>query len=234
MQQPTHIAIIMDGNGRWASERNQPRRYGHVKGVEVLKEVVKGCTRMGIPCLTVYAFSTENWKRPQMEVDFLMKLLKKTLHNEVEELNENQVRIKIIGRREGLSQDLIEEINYVEDLTADNEGLLFNIALNYGGRAEIVDAVKKIIKQGINDPARIDQDLLSSFLYQPEAGEVEFLIRTGGNQRVSNFLLWQIAYAEIYITEKYWPEFTVEDLQTAIEEFKQRERRFGTINRCGD
>ena len=234
MKYPSHVAIIMDGNGRWARERNQPRREGHKKGVEVLKNVVEECSRLQIPCLTVYAFSTENWQRPTIEVNFLMKLLENTLHREIDTLNANQVKVKVIGRRQELASSLVKEINYVEDLTADNEGLLFNIALNYGGRAEIIDVVKKIVNREITDCGQIDEELVNSCLYQPHVPEVEFLIRTGGEKRVSNFLLWQIAYAEFYFTEKYWPDFTPRDLRNALDDFRFRQRRFGALDDGGD
>lgn len=226
METPAHVAIIMDGNGRWAEERELPRRKGHRKGVNNLKDIVKAAKKNGIDRLTLYAFSTENWKRPGKEVDFLLRLFKQTLRKEVSELDENEVSIQIIGRRDNLPSGLITEIENAEKQTSSNKGLYLNIAFNYGGRAEIVDAVKQIVCDN-KDISTLSVETFQQYLYVPQ--EVDLLIRTGGNLRVSNFLLWQIAYAELYITETYWPDFKPENLKEAIESFHNRERRFGGL-----
>lgn len=227
---PSHIAIIMDGNGRWAQKKNKPRTYGHKKGVETLKKIVESFIKFNIPSLTVYAFSTENWKRPSKEVRFLMSLFSSTIQNEAEELNKQGVKINIIGRREDLDQKLIEQITWIEDLTNNNDKLELNIAFNYGGRAEIIDAVKKIIKVGNIKQKDIDEQLISKNLYNPNISKIEYVIRTGGEKRISNFLLWESAYAEIYFTDKYWPEFDEKDLKEALRDFATRERKFGAVD----
>lgn len=227
MKVPTHVAIIMDGNGRWARERGLPRSEGHRRGVNALKKIVKTCDNLNIACLTVYAFSTENWKRPEDEVNFLMGLLKRTLKNEADELNQNNVKINILGRREELPAYLAKEIEELEELTSSNQGLELNIALNYGGRSEIIDTMKEAIKH--NRVEDIDEDIFKKYLYCSHFPEVELLIRTGGEKRISNFLLWEIAYAEFYFTDKYWPDFNEDDFVQAINDFQQRDRRFGGI-----
>lgn len=234
MDIPEHVGIIMDGNGRWAQKQDLPRRAGHKKGVEVLKKIVKESSRLKIPCLTVYAFSTENWNRPSREVKFLMKLFHRTLQREVNELDDNNVKVRIIGRRANLPDYLLDEIKQAEGQTADNTGLNLNIAFNYGGRAEIVDAVNEIIKDTQDHISEISPELIGDHLYNPDFQEVEFLIRTGGEMRVSNFMLWEIAYAELYITDKYWPAFQREDFRKALQNFSSRERRFGSLDESGD
>ena len=227
---PSHIAIIMDGNGRWAQKRNMPRTYGHKQGVETLKDIVEVFIKNKIPSLTVYAFSTENWKRPPKEVKYLMTLFRKTLENEAEELNKEDIRINIIGRRTNLDQKLLDKIEWVEELTKDNKRLELNIAFNYGGRAEIIDAVKNINNEegiNLND---IDEKMINDYLYNPNISNIEYIIRTGGEKRISNFLLWESAYAELYFTDKYWPDFTEEDLVKALDEFSKRKRKFGAID----
>jgi len=227
---PSHIAIIMDGNGRWAQKRNMPRTYGHKQGVETLKDIVEVFIKNKIPSLTVYAFSTENWKRPPKEVKYLMTLFRKTLENEAEELNKEDIRINIIGRRTNLDQKLLDKIEWVEELTKDNKRLELNIAFNYGGRAEIIDAVKNIKNEkdvNLND---IDEKMIDDYLYNPNISNIEYIIRTGGEKRISNFLLWESAYAELYFTDKYWPDFTEEDLVKALDEFSKRKRKFGAID----
>ncbi|MFW6409696.1 MAG: polyprenyl diphosphate synthase [Halanaerobiales bacterium] len=226
MGNPSHIAIIMDGNGRWAAKKGLPRREGHKKGVNNLKKIVKTAKKNNVDRLTLYAFSTENWKRPGKEVNFLMRLFRQTLRKEVNELDENNVNIQIIGRRENLPSELIKEINTAESQTSKNDGLYLNIAFNYGGRAEIVDAVKKVCHKTDNI-STLTVEKFQEYLYIPQ--EVDLLIRTGGNMRISNFLLWQIAYAELFITEIYWPEFEPDILKKAILSFRRRERRFGGL-----
>jgi undecaprenyl diphosphate synthase len=233
MNSPKNIAIIMDGNGRWAQQRNKNRTSGHKKGVKTLKKIVKAASDLNLESLTVYAFSTENWKRPKAEVDFLLTLMRQTMRNEVEELIEKGVKVKFIGRKNALSENLVNEIDSIEKNSIHNKKLTLNIAFNYGGRAEIIDAAKKIAKAYKEDQISMDQfdeHDFSDYLYNKELQDVELLIRTGGDMRLSNFLLWQSAYAELYFTNKFWPDFEKEDLIQAIEEFKQRERRFGGLN----
>ena len=227
MNIPSHIAIIMDGNGRWAEKQNLSRTEGHRKGVENLKKIVKHVSQLNISYLTLYAFSTENWKRPGQEVDFLMKLFEQSLAQNGNELNENNVKVKIIGRKENLTSELIQEINNIENLTSSNSSLNLNIAFNYGGRAEIVDTVKKISKKNMDMDSLTIEDFQNN-LYVSR--EVDLLIRTGGDMRISNFLLWQVAYAEIFITDTFWPDFGTKDLNKAIESYKKRERRFGGLS----
>ncbi len=231
---PSHIAIIMDGNGRWAKQKNMPRTYGHKKGVETFKEIVKAFIEFKIPSLTVYAFSTENWKRPPKEIKFLMSLFGKTIDNEADELNQQGVKINIIGRRNNLDEKLLRKIEWIEDLTQSNNKLELNIAFNYGGRAEIIDAVKSIMKDPEINVDDINQDLISENLYNPNITNIEYIIRTGGDHRISNFLLWQSAYAELYFTDTYWPEFSKNDLKKALEDFSNRERKFGALDNGDD
>ncbi|MEC9490252.1 MAG: isoprenyl transferase [Halanaerobiales bacterium] len=233
MNIPRHIAIIMDGNGRWAEKRNKSRSAGHKEGVKTLKKIVKAAVNLKVESLTVYAFSTENWKRPKAEVDFLLTLMKRTMRNEVDELLENGVRVQFLGRKTNLSNNLINEIKNIEKRSAENSNLTLNIAFNYGGRAEITDAAKKIAKDYKNGQIELnnfEEKDFASYLYQEELQNIELLIRTGGDLRLSNFLLWQSAYAELYFTDKFWPDFAESDLKKAIEEFKSRERRFGGLN----
>jgi len=233
MNSPKNIAIIMDGNGRWAQQRNKHRTSGHKEGVKTLKKIVKAAVNLNVESLTVYAFSTENWKRPKAEVDFLLTLMRQTMRNEVEELIEKGVKVKFIGRKDALSENLTDEIEYIEQSSTNNKKLTLNIAFNYGGRAEITDAAKRLAEAYKADKLSLDQfdeNNFSDYLYNKELKEVELLIRTGGDMRLSNFLLWQSAYAELYFTDKFWPDFEEKDLIKAIEEFKQRERRFGGLN----
>ena len=229
---PSHVGIIMDGNGRWAKERGLPRREGHLAGINALESVLRRAELLGIPCLTVYAFSTENWKRPGMEVKFLLQLFEETLLNRADELFKNNVKVKVIGRREGLPSNLIETIKKIEEKTRNNKAFQLNIAFNYGGRAEIIDLVSSIVRD-IQEGKKIDlndEKTIANYLYSPEYPEVELLIRTSGEKRLSNFLLWQSAYAELYFTDKYWPDFDGDELEKAIEDFKKRNRRFGGLN----
>lgn len=230
MNTPKHIAIIMDGNGRWAKKKGLPKIIGHAQGVESVKNVVKACIKFGVKYLTLYAFSTENWQRPKKEVEALFGLLEKFLDSQIRLFKENNVRFSVIGQRDKIWPKLMEKIEYFEKETLNNDSLRLNIALSYGGRQEILDAVKSLIdaskKENI-DPSSIDEKLFSKYLYTRDIPDPDLLIRTSGEMRVSNFLLWQISYAEIYVTEKFWPDFGEEDLKLAIEAYQKRERRFG-------
>ena len=229
---PRHIAIIMDGNGRWAQKRGLPRIVGHKTGVESVREVVRVASELGVEYLTLYTFSKENWKRPKEEVMGLMNLLKRLLRMEVEELNRNNVRIKAIGRLQDLPDEVLKELERARRLTENNDGLKLYLAISYGGRAEIVDAFKKALKkweEGKLTPDSIDEESFREFLYDPELPDPDLLIRTSGEMRVSNFMLWQIAYSEIYVTPTLWPDFRREELLKAIEDYSKRERRFGGI-----
>ncbi|MEN6324709.1 MAG: isoprenyl transferase [Syntrophomonas sp.] len=229
---PHHIAIIMDGNGRWAQKRLLPRTMGHRAGMGTLKEIVRACSDLGVEVLTVYAFSTENWKRPWEEVDFLMKLLVEFLRKEINELHQNKVRIKVLGDYNNLPQDCQLEIKDALQTTRDNPGLLLNIALNYGSRQEILDAIKTIagkIAEGEITADSISEATFSDLLYTKDVPDPDLLIRTAGEMRISNFLLWQIAYTELWITECLWPDFTKDDLLQAIFDFQQRDRRYGGL-----
>ena len=225
-----HIAIIMDGNRRWAKSKYLPTAVGHQKGVEALKTTVKGCHEYGVKYLTVYAFSTENWRRTEEEVNFLMGLLAKTIKNELAELHDNHVRIKFIGDISPLNEDLKNILINAEEVTKDNDGVQLQIAFNYGSRAELTHALKEIakdVKAGKLNIDDISEDTVSSKLYTSGIPEPDLLIRTGGEMRISNYLLWQVAYSELYITDTFWPDFNYETLSQAIEEFHNRSRRFG-------
>ncbi len=229
---PRHIAVIMDGNGRWATKRGLPRVAGHRAGVEALRGVIKTCSRLGIEVLTLYAFSTENWKRPPQEVDALMKLLVEYLRAEIDELHHNGVRIQAIGRVQELPAFDREEIARAEALTRDNTGLKVNLALNYGGRLEVTDAVRAIaeqVKAGRLMPGDITQELVADHLYTAGSPDPDLIIRTGGESRLSNFLLWQAAYSELWVTPTYWPDFGPKQLYQALSDYAARERRFGGI-----
>lgn len=225
-----HIAIIMDGNRRWAHMKNLPSVVGHNEGVKALKQTVQASIDFGIKYLTVYAFSTENWGRKKEEVDFLMFLLKETIKNEADELNQKGVRIRIIGDLAPLSEDLKKVLAGAENLTKNNEMLNLQIAINYGARSEITNAIKNIassVKSGNLNPENINEEVISNYLYTANIPDPDLLIRTGGEQRISNYLLWQIAYTELYITEAFWPEFGEIELSKAVIEFAGRQRRFG-------
>lgn len=221
-----HIAIIMDGNRRWARERNLPSVVGHKKGVDALKTTLRACKDFGIKYLTVYAFSTENWNRKKEEVEFLMELLALTIQNELQEMHSEGVVIKFIGDLTRLNQKLQKILNNAMEVTKNNTGVNFQIAFNYGARDEIVNAVKSIATEGIK-PDDITEEVISEHLYTKGIPDPDLLIRTGGEKRISNYLLWQIAYAEILVTKQYWPEFNRESLADAVEEFHNRQRRFG-------
>ena len=225
---PRHVAIIMDGNGRWAASRHLPRVEGHRAGIEAVRSAVESSARLGIPVLTLYAFSVENWKRPDTEVSALMGLLKHYLRLELKSLLRNNIRFKAIGRLERLSEDIRTELREAEARTAANTGMLFNIALSYGGRAEIVDAARQLIREGIA-AEDVDESAFAARLYTADQPDPDLLIRTSGELRVSNFLLWQIAYAEIWVTDALWPDFRTRHLLEAIVDYQRRERRYGAI-----
>jgi undecaprenyl diphosphate synthase len=225
---PAHIAIIMDGNGRWAAQRHLPRVEGHRAGIDSVRDVVETSARIGIDVLTLYAFSMENWKRPRTEVSTLMTLLKRYLRLELSTLLRNNIRFQVIGRTEELARDVQHELEIGIQQTAANTGMRFNIALNYGGRAEIVDAARRAIAAGVA-PDDLDEQRFSSFLYTAGQPDPDLLIRTSGEMRVSNFLLWQIAYSEIWVTDTLWPDFRRRHLLEAIAAYQKRDRRYGGI-----
>ena len=232
MNVPNHIAVIMDGNGRWARQQGLLRVRGHEEGAEAVRRITRECAKLGVQRLTLYAFSSDNWKRPAREVEFLMKLLKRYLAGEHREILENNIRFRTIGRIEGLPEEVREEIEATRNLSLQNTGMVLCLALNYGGRGEIVDAARKLyedVRNGVIDPAMIDERTFSRYLYDPEAEDPDLLIRTGGDVRISNFLLWQISYTELWVTPVKWPEFTVEHLHQAIRDYEGRDRRFGGI-----
>jgi undecaprenyl diphosphate synthase len=225
---PVHVAVIMDGNGRWAAQRHLPRVEGHRAGIESVREVVEGSARLGIKVLTLYAFSVENWKRPATEVSTLMTLLKRYLRSELNTLLRNDIRFRVVGRMEDLAPDIQRELKDAEARTAGSRGMIFNIALNYGGRAEIVEAVRRVIADRV-PPDALDEKTFSSYLYTAGQPDPDLLIRTSGEMRVSNFLLWQIAYSEIWVTDTLWPDFRKRHLLDAILAYQKRERRYGGI-----
>jgi undecaprenyl diphosphate synthase len=227
-QLPAHVAIIMDGNGRWAAQRHLPRVEGHRAGIESVRDVVESSARLGIDVLTLYAFSIENWKRPRAEVSTLMMLLKRYLRLEIGTLLKNNIRFQVIGRKEELSPDVLSELELGIRQTSCNTGMLFNIALNYGGRAEIVDAARRAIASGIA-PDDLDERTFGDLLYTAGQPDPDLLIRTSGEMRVSNFLLWQIAYSEIWVTETLWPDFRRRHLLEAVLAYQKRDRRYGGI-----
>ena len=225
---PSHIAIIMDGNGRWAAQRHLPRVEGHRAGIDAVRDVVETSARLGIRALTLYAFSVENWKRPVTEVNALMTLLKRYLRLELDAINRNNIRFKVIGRTDELAPDVLQELEAGQEATARNSGMLFNIALNYGGRAEIVDAARRAIEAGLR-PGDLDEGKFAEFLYTAGQPDPDLLIRTSGEMRVSNFLLWQIAYAEIWVTDTLWPDFRRRHLLEAVLAYQKRDRRYGGL-----
>jgi len=225
---PSHVAIIMDGNGRWAAKRRLPRVEGHSAGIDAVRATVETSARLGLGVLTLYAFSVENWKRPRSEVSTLMKLLKHYVRLELSTLLDNNIRFKVIGREEELSPDVRQELANATARTSGNSGMQFNIALNYGGRAEIVDAVRRILDAGVASGS-LDEQRFGEFLYTAGQPDPDLLIRTSGEMRVSNFLLWQIAYSEIWVTDTLWPDFRCRDLLEAIIAYQKRDRRYGGI-----
>lgn len=229
---PVHIAIIMDGNGRWAAQRDKPRTHGHEAGVRAVKEIVTAAGEIGLKYLTLYTFSSENWKRPQSEVAALMSLLTRTTLSELDDLMKNDVKLITTGRIGGLSVARRKVLNKAVEATRNNKGLVLNLALNYGGRTEILDAVKGIangVKAGIIDIADIDEALFSDFLYTSDLPDPDLLIRTSGEHRISNFLLWQTSYTELHIIDTLWPDFGEAELYQAILNYQSRERRFGKL-----
>jgi len=229
---PGHVAIIMDGNGRWAKKRLMNRIKGHQAGAETVRRIVRTCREIGIPILTLYAFSTENWQRPKIEVATLMSLLKKFLDSEQNEMLENNIRLNAIGQLENLPEDVRISLKRTMELTGKNEGMTLNLALSYGGRAEIVNMVKAIAgkaREGKMDPDSITPEIVADHLYTGGMPDPDLLIRTSGEMRISNFLLWQIAYTEIFITDTLWPDFGKDEFIRILIDFQRRERRFGNV-----
>lgn len=243
---PKHIAIIMDGNGRWAKEKGKIRLEGHRAGANALEKILECCGKIGVKYLTVYAFSTENWKRPRMEVEGLMNLFSRYLDNKKKELKKQGVKLLVTGAKENVSEKLLKKIEETENYLSDCENIVFNIAFNYGGRREIVDAVNKVLEkkfleqnqvtenggfvEGKTENFKITEEEFSKYMYRPEIPDPELVIRTSGEFRISNFLLWEIAYSEFYITDTYWPDFDEKELEKAILSFNKRDRRYGGLN----
>jgi undecaprenyl diphosphate synthase len=229
---PKHIAVIMDGNGRWAKKRGFPRIAGHRQGAKTLKDLLRCCKDWGIPALTAYAFSTENWQRPLKEVGFLMRLFERLLRQELAEMQREDVRITFIGDLSVLADSLRHEIDRAMTLTAQNQGIHFSVAINYGSRAELTQACRRIaehVQQGLLQPHAIDETLIGQYLYTQGTSDPDFLIRTSGEQRLSNYLLWQLAYTEFYFTETYWPDFDRSAFHQALLYYQGRDRRFGQL-----
>ena len=226
---PAHVAVIMDGNGRWAKRRNLPRVAGHKAGMRTVRTVIETCTQMNLKALTLYAFSVENWKRPRTEVEVLWRLLRAYLQTELAEIERQQIKLTAIGRLDALPPKVREELQAAIDRTASNSGMQLNLAINYGGRAEIVDAVKALVAEAKRSDVVIDEQAISAHLYTAGIPDPDLLIRTSGEMRVSNFLLWQIAYAELYVTSTLWPDFTRADLLRAVLDYQGRDRRFGGL-----
>jgi undecaprenyl diphosphate synthase len=227
---PQHIAVIMDGNGRWAKKRRLPRIAGHRAGIRAVRQVVEACARLGVPYLTLYAFSVENWKRPHSEVRLLMNLLREYLKKEIDELNRQNIRLGVIGRIRELPSPVQKDLENALDKTRQNTGLCLTLALNYGARAELVDAVRMLVEKAKHDgTVEIDEATLSRHLYTRGLPDPDLLIRTSGELRLSNFLLWQVAYSEIWVTETLWPDFTQTQLFQAIIDYQKRERRYGGL-----
>lgn len=230
---PRHIAVIMDGNGRWAQSQGLPRVEGHRRGVASVRQTVEECARLGIEQLTLYCLSSENWKRPQSELDFLMHLLEQYMIEERSTIMEQNIVVRIIGRRDGIPASVLAEMDKTIEMSSTNSGTRLCLAINYGGRGEMVDAVRRIaeeVRDGKLAPQRIDEQCLSEYLYTAGMPDPDLLIRTAGELRISNFLLWQISYAELWVTDLCWPEFREPDLHDAIRDFASRDRRFGGLN----
>lgn len=230
---PKHIAIIMDGNGRWAKKRNLPRVRGHQKGIETVREIVEACVNLGVEYLTLYTFSTENWKRPKNEVSTLMRLIVKSLRDETDELNANNIKLTTIGNIDILPDLVRQELNEAFDKTKNNDKMILNLALSYSGRLEITEAVKKIardVSSGKLSADNIDENLISKTLMTGNMPDPDLLIRSGGEMRISNFLLWQVAYSELYLCEDFWPDFKTANLLDAIRSYQRRERRYGLVS----
>ena len=232
MNIPQHVAIILDGNGRWAKSKGMPRNYGHIEGAKTVEKICEEAWRMGIKYLTVYAFSTENWKRPKEEVDALMKLLRNYMKTCLKTAAKNDMVVRVIGDKTGLDDDIREKIDELEKASANNQGLNFQIAINYGSRDEIVRSVRKVmedVKAGKITAEQMDEAMFDSYLDTAGIPSPDLLIRTSGEQRLSNFLMWQLAYTEFYFTDVPWPAFTKEDLEKAIEKYNSRDRRYGGV-----
>ena len=230
LKPPVHVAIIMDGNGRWAKARGLPRVAGHKRGAEAVRRTVTGAAELGVQYLTLYGFSSENWKRPPAEIDDLMGLLRLYLVNEIEELHQKGVRLRVIGQRSRLQADIVRLIEHAEQHTAANRRLNLTVALSYGGRAEIAEAARRVaeeVRAGRLEPAQVDERRFERFLYTSDMPDPDLLIRTSGEKRISNFLLWQCAYAELVFLDRLWPDFTRDDLEKAITEYHGRDRRYG-------
>ncbi|STQ91262.1 undecaprenyl diphosphate synthase [Iodobacter fluviatilis] len=227
---PRHIAVIMDGNGRWAKKRMMPRIFGHKRGVEALRDTVRACDALGVGYLTVFAFSNENWRRPQDEVSFLMGLFLKVLSGEISRMHEKNIRLKIVGNREHFGPELVALIDAAEEKTAGNTGLTLSIAADYGGRWDVINATHKMLADHPELSTTFTEDDLSPYLAMAYAPEPDLFIRTGGEQRISNFLLWQLAYTELYFSDMLWPDFDRQALEAAIDWYHSRERRFGRIS----
>jgi undecaprenyl diphosphate synthase len=231
---PNHVAIIMDGNGRWAERRNLPRIAGHKAGEESITEIVRTASEWELGAITLFAFSTENWNRPDNEVEFLMSFNRNLLNNRVDEFHERNIRIRHMGRRGRIPRSTLQAIDNAVEMTRNNTGTSLNIAFNYGGRAEIIDAVRALcedISSGKLAPDEVDEERFRSYLYVPDVPDPDLLVRTAGEMRISNFLIWELAYTEIYVTEVLWPDFRAQNLADAIHEFQSRERRFGSIQK---
>lgn len=225
---PYHVGIIMDGNGRWAQSRGLPRLAGHQRGVDNIRRILESCVEHGIKVLTIYAFSTENWHRPQDEVNGLMRLLGLTIQRQLNDLHANGVQIRHSGRMDGINKHLQNQIRHALHVTRNNERIILNVAFNYGGRAEILDAMRRAMADGI-DPNELTEELFSKYLYTGDLEDPDLIIRTGGEWRLSNFLIWQAAYAEYYTTPTFWPDFDEHELHKALVEYSDRERRFGRV-----
>lgn len=229
---PRHLAIIMDGNGRWAEQRGLRRVFGHREGIASVREITTECARMGVESLTLYSFSVENWKRPPTEVRYLMRLLRRFLVRERKTLMDNDVRLTAIGRVEDLPDVALEELRRTEELTAQNGGMLLRLALSYGARTEIADALRAVIadaRQGVLTPEDVDEETLRAYLYDPTTPDPDLLVRTAGEMRLSNFLLWQISYSELYVSELCWPDFRKAELMEALRSYACRQRKFGGL-----
>ncbi|MGQ9628458.1 MAG: isoprenyl transferase [Anaerolineae bacterium] len=225
---PQHVAIIMDGNGRWAQARGLPRLMGHRAGTENIRRVLEACVEFGIKILTIYAFSTENWGRPEPEVKGLLRILSEVIEREVQNLHKNGVQLRHIGRLEGISEDLQKKVRDAIELTKNNDRLILNVAFNYGGRAEILDAARRLIAERVG-PEEVDEETFTRYLYTGGLPDPDLIIRTAGEMRLSNFLIWQAAYAEYYSTPTYWPDFDREELYKALVAYSQRKRKFGLV-----
>lgn len=229
---PEHVAIIMDGNGRWARKKHMPRSYGHLQGVKRVDEIVAAARQIGVKFLTLFAFSVENWDRPKKEVEMLMSVLARSLDKKVKELDEAGIRFQVLGREEGVPERILKSLKAAQEKTKHHGAMTLNLAFNYGARQEILDAVKKIsreVKEGTRSLDQVTEKSFGSMLYTKGTPDPDLLIRTSGEQRISNFMLWQLSYSELYFTEKYWPDFNKKEFEKAIADYQKRERRYGKI-----